>query len=71
MNFWAVEFLVNPSGRRERWHLDVNTIRRTRHAALQAPLDNDKRPEFWDRYTAMRRQGKARAVKVRVYREAL
>jgi hypothetical protein len=27
VNYWAVEFLVNPSGRRELWHLDVNTIR--------------------------------------------
>lgn len=68
MTYWAVEFFVNPSGRRPLWHLDLHTIRRTRYAALQAPLDNDQRPEFWDRYAKLRQAGHARAVKVRVER---
>lgn len=63
---WAIEYRVNPSSRRPRWHLDLRTVRSTRHAAKQAPLDIDTDPAFWDEYNARLREGNARAVKLRI-----
>lgn len=68
MTYWAVEFLVNPSGRRQRWHLDLRTIRRRRFEAKQAPLDLDPSPKFWDDYHARWQAGTVRVVKIRIER---
>ena len=68
MKHWAIEYLVNPSGRRQRWRLDLRTIRRRRFDAKQAPLDLDQSPKFYDDYSARWRAGTARVVKVSIER---
>lgn len=67
---WGIEYLTNPSGRREGWHLSLQSIRRTRAAALQADLDHyvtlGERFARWDAWHALRWSGKLRLVKLTI-----
>lgn len=64
MKLWAVEYLINPSRRRSRWHLDLRTLRRRKFEAKEAPLQLDQSEKHWDEYHARLRAGTARIVKV-------
>jgi hypothetical protein len=63
MTYWAVEYRSART-----WNIDYRTIRPLRRQALQAPLDLNQTPEYWDFYNSRIRAGTVRAVKVRIVR---
>lgn len=65
MNYWAVEYRCART-----WSIDYRTVRPLRRQALQAPLDINTSPEYWDTYHRRRQAGTVRAVKVRIVRAA-
>jgi hypothetical protein len=63
MTYWAIEYRSMRA-----WNIDYRTVRPLRREALQAPLDLNPTPEYWDFYNGRLRAGTVRAIKVRIVR---